>query len=79
MTKIETPPVESEIFTSDNTRWEYENGESYLVYDGSLEELSEETGKSMDELYDLLGEFEDASRDLVDTIAEIREAERGEY
>lgn len=68
-----------EIFTSDNTRWEYEDGKSYLVYDGSLEELSEETGKSMDELYDLLGEFEDASRDLVDTIAEIREAERGEY
>lgn len=68
-----------EIFTSDNTRWEYENGEPYLVYDGSLEELSEETGKSMDELYDLLGEFEDASKDLIDTINEIREAEKGEY
>lgn len=58
---------QEEIFTEDNTRWEVgidENGnrDSYLVYTGDMEELAEETGKTEDELYELLGEYEDISR-----------------
>ena len=68
------------IFTSDNTRWEVEdNGEKYLVYTGDMEELAEETGKSEDELYELLGEYEDESLDLIETQREIDEARKGQY
>lgn len=68
-----------DIFTPDNTHWEYDEGESYLVYDGSIEELAKETHISEDELYDLLGEYEEMSRDLIETEREIAEARRGQY
>ena len=68
-----------EIFTPDNTVWEFEDGHSYLVYDGSLEELSKETGKTEDELVELLGEYEDQSRDLHDQLMEIEDAKKGNY
>lgn len=69
----------TDIFTPNNTHWEYEDGEPYLVYEGSLEELAEETKIPEDELYELLGEYEDLSRDLIDTERAISEAKRGEY
>lgn len=69
-----------DIFTPDNTRWETEeDGSQHLVYAGDLEELAEETGKTEDELYELLGEYEDESRDLIETESEIEEARKGRY
>lgn len=69
-----------DIFTPDNTRWETEeDGSRYLVYIGDMEELAEETGKSEDELYELLGEYEDESKDLIETQLEIEEARKGQY
>lgn len=71
--------MEEDIFTPDNTHWEYEQGRSYLVYDGELEELAKETDKTETELEDLLREYEDESRDLQADIHEIEMARRGDY
>lgn len=73
-----------EIFTPDNTEWQTETNEygvteSHLVYTGDMEELVEETGKSEDELYELLGEYEDSSLDLIESQREIDEARKGQY
>ena len=73
-----------DIFTPDNTMWvvsEDENGNRSedLVYVGDMEELVEETGKTEDELYELLSEYEKESRDLIDTQREIDEAREGRY
>lgn len=73
-----------DIFTPDNTMWvvsEDENGNRSedLVYVGAMEELAEETGKTEDELYELLSEYEKESRDLIDTQREIDEAREGRY
>lgn len=73
-----------DIFTPNNTEWQTETNEygiteKHLVYTGDMEELAEETGKSEDELYELLGEYEDASLDLIETQREIEEARKGQY
>lgn len=68
-----------DIFTPDNTRWETEDGRKYLVYDGDMEELAEETGKTEDELYELLGEYEDESNNLIEYQRETNEARKGQY
>ena len=73
-----------DIFTPDNTMWvvsEDENGNRSedLVYVGDMEELVEETGKTEDELYELLSEYEKESRDLIDTQREIDKAREGRY
>lgn len=73
-----------EIFTPDNTEWQTETNEygvteSHLVYTGDMEELAEETGMSEDELYELLGEYEDSSLDLIESQREIDEARKGQY
>lgn len=64
-----------DIFNEHNTRWENDN----LVYVGSMEDLSNETGIDEDDLYEMLGEYEDESRDLIETIREIEEARKGQY
>lgn len=69
----------TEIFNSDNTHWEYEDGRSYLVYDGSLEDLEQETHIPYDDLVNLLGEYEDESRSLQADLEEIELARRGDY
>lgn len=69
-----------DIFTPDNTEWQTEtDGSSYLIYTGDMEELAEETGKTEDELYELLGEYEDESRDLIEVQRDIDEARKGQY
>ena len=69
-----------DIFTPNNTEWVTEEyGRRHLVYTGDMEELSEETGKSVDELYDLLEEYEDASLDLIEYQREIEKARKGQY
>lgn len=71
--------MEDDIFTPDNTHWEYEEGRSYLMYDGELDELAKETNKTEDELLDLLKDYEDSSRDLQADLQEIEMARRGDY
>lgn len=73
-----------EIFTPENTKWEIDEDENghlsqHLVYDGDMEELAKETGKSKDELYELLGEYEDESKDLIECQREINESRKGQY
>lgn len=69
-----------DIFTPDNTEWiEGEYGGQHLVYTGDMEELSVETGKTEEELYDLLAGYEDASKDLIEVQREIEEARKGQY
>ena len=68
-----------DIFDEDNTRWETEEGRQYLVYMGSMEELAKEYNITEDRAYELLGEYEDMSKDLIDTEREIMEARKGEY
>lgn len=69
-----------DIFTPDNTEWQTEeDGSQYLAYIGDMEELAEETGKNEDELYELLGEYGDESRDLIESQREINEAKKGQY
>lgn len=73
-----------DIFTPDNTKWElshdeYGHIERNLVYIGDMEELAKETGKSEDELYELLGKYEDESLELLESQYEIDEAKKGRY
>lgn len=73
-----------DIFTPDNTEWDYDLDEGgayadYLKYTGSMEELAEETGLTVSELEDLLHDYELASRDLIEEEEEIREARTGQY
>ena len=73
-----------DIFTPDNTRWEvdedgYGHTSRHLVYVGSMEELAEETSKSEDELYELLGKYEDESLDLVDYQRQVDHDRKGRY
>lgn len=82
--KIEWQKETKNIFTPDNTKWEinydeYGHIEKNLVYTGDMTELAEETGKTEDELYKLLGEYEDESRDLIETQRETDEARKGLY
>ena len=67
-----------ELFTPENTMWETDvddegNTSKYLVYVGSLEELAEENNISVDKVYELLGEYEDMSLDLIEYEEEIRQ------
>lgn len=73
-----------DIFTPENTKWEIDEDENghisqHLVYDGNMEELVGETGKTEDELYELLGEYEDESKNLIAYQREINEARKGRY
>ena len=68
-----------DIFTPDNTHWEYEDGHSTLVYEGSFDELSEETGIEVDTLRTKLKNYEDESRELQSDLDEIEKARRGDY
>lgn len=69
-----------DIFTPYNTEWVAEEyGDKHLSYTGDIDELSEETGKSVDELYELLSDYEDESKDLIETQREIEEARKGQY
>lgn len=68
-----------DIFNNDNTRWETENGEQYLVYTGDLDELAKEHNITLDRVYELLGEYEDMSKDLIETEREIMIAKKGQY
>lgn len=68
-----------DIFDEDNTRWETEEGRQYLVYRGSMEELAKEYNITEDRAYELLWEYEDMSKDLIETEREIMEAMKGEY
>ena len=72
--------IMEEIFTPDNTEWVTEEyGDQHLVYTGDMEELAVETGKTEEELYDLLADYEDASKDAIETQLEIDEARKGQY
>ena len=69
-----------DIFTQHNTEWvTEEHGDKHLSYTGDIDELSEETGKSVDDLYELLSDYEDESKDLIETQREIEEARKGQY
>lgn len=69
-----------DIFTSNNTKWvTEEHGDQHLVYTGDIDELSIETGKTEEELYSLLEDYEDASKDLIEAQREIDEARKGQY
>lgn len=69
-----------DIFTPDNTRWETEeDGSKYLVYTGNIEDLAEETGKTEDELYELLSEYEEKSLELIESQHELKQAQKGAY
>ena len=66
------------LFNKDNTVWETDvddegNTSKHLVYVGSLEELAEENNISVDKVYELLGEYEDMSLDLIEYEEEIRQ------
>lgn len=70
----------ADIFTPDNTKWvDDEYGVKRLTYVGDIDELSEETGKSVDDLCDLLLEYEQDSIDFIETQLEINEARKGQY
>ena len=67
-----------ELFNKDNTVWETDidsegNVSKHLVYVGSLEELAKENNISVDKIYELLGEYEDMSLDLIEYEEEIRQ------
>ena len=67
-----------ELFNKDNTVWETDidsegNVSKHLVYIGSLEDLAEENNISVDKVYELLGEYEDMSLDLIEYEEEIRQ------
>lgn len=67
-----------ELFNKDNTVWETDvddegNTSKNLVYVGSLEELAKENNISVDKAYELLGEYEDMSLDLIEYEEEIRQ------
>ena len=67
-----------ELFNKDNTVWETDidsegNVSKHLVYVGSLEDLAEENNISVDKAYELLGEYEDMSLDLIEYEEEIRQ------
>ena len=67
-----------ELFNKDNTVWETDidsegNVSKHLVYVGSLEDLAEENNISVDKAYELLGEYEDMSLDLIEYGEEIRQ------
>lgn len=67
-----------ELFNKDNTVWETDidsegNTSKCLVYVGSLEELAKENNISVDKVYELLGEYEDMSLDLIEYEEEIRQ------
>ena len=67
-----------ELFNKDNTVWETDidsegNVSKHLVYVGSLEELAKENNISVDKAYELLGEYEDMSLDLIEYEEEIRQ------
>ena len=67
-----------ELFTPDNTMWETDvdnegNTSKHLVYVGSLEELAKENNISVDKVYELLGEYEDMSLDLIEYEKEIKQ------
>lgn len=77
-----------DIFTPDNTEWVVDRDDRghesrHLVYVGSIEELSEETGLDEDTLYEMLNKYEDESRDWIEdwaeTQREIDEARKGQY
>lgn len=73
-----------DIFTPENTKWEIDEDENghisqHLVYDGSMEELAKETGKTENELYELLGEYEDDSRDLIEYQRQVEYDRKGQY
>ncbi len=82
--KVEWDKEIKDIFTPDNTEWElsydeYGRIERNLVYTGDMAELAEETGISEDELYEMLGNYEDDSKDLIESQREIDEARKGQY
>lgn len=67
-----------ELFNKDNTVWETDvddegNTSKHLVYVGSLEDLAKENNISVDKVYELLGEYEDMSLDLIEYEEEIRQ------
>ena len=67
-----------ELFTPENTMWKTDvddegNTSKHLVYVGSLEELAKENNISVDKAYELLGEYEDMSLDLIEYEEEIRQ------
>lgn len=69
-----------DIFTPDNTEWVTEEYEDpYLTYTGDIKELSLETGKTEEELYALLADYEEASEGLIEAQREIDEARKGQY
>lgn len=73
-----------DIFTPNNTRWEVEEdnyGHTYkhLVYVGSMEELAEETNIDEDMLYEMLGQYEDDSLDLIEYQRQVEHDRRGQY
>lgn len=69
-----------DVFTPQNTEWETDEDDEghrsqHLVYCGSMEELAEEYNLTEDRLYEMLGEYEDMSRELI----EEEEERRREY
>lgn len=70
-------------FNENNTHWENEtddegNERQSLVYDGSLEDLAEEHDIDVDDVYEAFAEYEDESREAVETEREYQRAMRGE-
>lgn len=66
-----------DIFNPENTQWETDCGEMNLVYKGDMEELSKETGIEEDKLYELLGEYEDYSKEEIEYQEDVARARRG--
>lgn len=66
---VNTIPRLDDLFNENNTEWD----EGELVYQGSLEDLADETGYTLDEIYEAFGEYQDASREAVEEARQLRD------
>ena len=68
------------VFTADNTEWAMDDhGNKHLYYTGDINDLSDETGEPVYKLLKMLSDYEEESKDMIDTQREIDEAKKGQY
>lgn len=67
------------LFDENNTYWEGDEGHTYLVFRGSLEELAKKEGVSLSAIYDAFCEYEKDSREAAEDYAEFLDAKKGQY
>lgn len=65
-----------EIFNENNTRWEREGDEEFLVYTFDKEEFCEENGISSEEFDKAFDEYCDLSREASEDAREFSESRR---